>query len=183
MPAVLRHLRAAVKWALTLLLVLVLAAWTLSAWWRTSLSFFAFDCYTVCEVQAGLVTTRVTHRVPASLFNLHTHLETRRRALVQPIISSSSTVIAPPAREPLWRWWYSTDLAATSARGWSQDEIALPLWPAILLLLILTLVLHYEPRAKRRQRLGQCLACGYDRRGLPDGAKCPECGAVPIPAA
>lgn len=29
--------------------------------------------------------------------------------------------------------------------------------------------------AARRRRCGRCPACGYDRRGNPDG-KCPECG-------
>jgi hypothetical protein len=29
---------------------------------------------------------------------------------------------------------------------------------------------------------GQCLACRYDRRGLPDEAACPECGSALPPA-
>ena len=31
--------------------------------------------------------------------------------------------------------------------------------------------------ARRRLRVGECAACGYDRRGLGAGAICPECGA------
>ena len=31
---------------------------------------------------------------------------------------------------------------------------------------------------RRRRRLGLCLRCGYDRRGLPAGGRCPECGAA-----
>jgi hypothetical protein len=30
-----------------------------------------------------------------------------------------------------------------------------------------------------RHRAGTCAMCRYDRRGLPEGAKCPECGTVP----
>jgi hypothetical protein len=32
-------------------------------------------------------------------------------------------------------------------------------------------------RAWRRER-GRCVRCGYDRRGLPASAKCPECGTL-----
>ncbi len=31
---------------------------------------------------------------------------------------------------------------------------------------------------RRRRRRGLCRQCGYDRRGLPPGGRCPECGAV-----
>jgi hypothetical protein len=31
-------------------------------------------------------------------------------------------------------------------------------------------------RRRRRSRRGLCLGCGYDRRGLGEGAVCPECG-------
>jgi hypothetical protein len=44
---------------------------------------------------------------------------------------------------------------STSARRWVKNE-----------------------RLNRRRRRGQCLVCGYDRRGIPEGAPCPECGSV-----
>lgn len=34
-----------------------------------------------------------------------------------------------------------------------------------------------------RYKRGACVACGYDLAGLPEGAGCPECGAVIEPAA
>lgn len=43
------------------------------------------------------------------------------------------------------------------------------------------LVLHWVfGKSQRRQRLagGRCLACDYDRSGLPDDIPCPECGVV-----
>lgn len=33
-------------------------------------------------------------------------------------------------------------------------------------------------RNRRMIRAGQCVKCRYDRRGLPEGAVCPECGAA-----
>ena len=32
---------------------------------------------------------------------------------------------------------------------------------------------------RRRFGAGLCARCGYDRRGLAESAKCPECGTVP----
>jgi rubrerythrin len=34
-------------------------------------------------------------------------------------------------------------------------------------------------RAARAIAAGLCKKCGYDRRGLPADATCPECGTVP----
>ena len=33
-------------------------------------------------------------------------------------------------------------------------------------------------RRRLRRKRGRCPACGYDRRGLAEGAACPECGEV-----
>ncbi len=47
------------------------------------------------------------------------------------------------------------------------------LWAACLMLLAVPAV-----RIARRLRPAwKCPTCGYDRRGLPAGAPCPECGA------
>lgn len=34
----------------------------------------------------------------------------------------------------------------------------------------------FRVRASYRARRGRCTACGYDRAGLPEGCRCPECG-------
>ncbi|HVU63895.1 MAG TPA: hypothetical protein VHC70_07955 [Phycisphaerales bacterium] len=38
-------------------------------------------------------------------------------------------------------------------------------------------------RRLRWRRMGKCGQCGYDLKGLAAGARCPECGALPRPAA
>jgi hypothetical protein len=61
----------------------------------------------------------------------------------------------------------------------------LPLWPGFALNSLFYATLTFllwstltVTRRTLRKRRGQCPACGYSRRGLPDaGAKCPECGA------
>jgi hypothetical protein len=58
-----------------------------------------------------------------------------------------------------------------------------PIWPGFVLNTIfyalLTWSLIRAPRTLRRwrrRRAGLCLACGYDLKGLAEGAPCPECG-------
>lgn len=61
--------------------------------------------------------------------------------------------------------------------------VTVALWPVPVLLLIPGLVLWRRGRRISLAFLsGRCLACGYDRRGLPAGACCPECGGpAPTP--
>ncbi len=61
--------------------------------------------------------------------------------------------------------------------------ILLPLWPpAALSLLATATAWRLDTLARRRERVGFCPKCGYDRTGLVGvggaaGAVCPECGA------
>jgi predicted Zn-ribbon and HTH transcriptional regulator len=47
------------------------------------------------------------------------------------------------------------------------------LYPVILTSISAALLWYAD---RRRFKLGSCSTCGYDRRGLPADAKCPECG-------
>jgi hypothetical protein len=52
--------------------------------------------------------------------------------------------------------------------------ITVPLWIPLALAAPATVVLWYR---RSRAYAGHCKRCGYDRRGLPPGAACPECGS------
>lgn len=66
-------------------------------------------------------------------------------------------------------------------RGWGIDSpLPLPLWlPMVATLLPTAFVWWLDALARRRVRVNLCPSCDYDRTGLADGAKCPECGATP----
>lgn len=55
-------------------------------------------------------------------------------------------------------------------------SIAVPMWIPSILFAALAWKLS-DRRSARRQRLGQCLSCGYDLRG--SSSVCPECGHRP----
>jgi hypothetical protein len=74
-------------------------------------------------------------------------------------------------------WWPEAgcDGSPTFAR-----RVVVPLWlPFALAAVPTSLLWRAELRRRRRIRQGLCAGCGYDRRGLPADAKCPECGTVP----
>lgn len=61
----------------------------------------------------------------------------------------------------------------------NYHEIAIPLWPLVAILLVVFLVAwRFEAIARRRHRTGLCENCGYERKGTPETAPCPECGNV-----
>jgi hypothetical protein len=82
------------------------------------------------------------------------------------------TLRPPGIMKPVVSFRWSSD-----ARGWS---VRLPLWPAIGVACVATLVAwRLDTLARRRERLGRCPKCNYDRAGIAAGAVCPECGDRP----
>jgi hypothetical protein len=60
-----------------------------------------------------------------------------------------------------------------------------PYWPGFLVntlvysaIALIIILLIARIRHRHRQHAGQCLTCGYDRRGLSPDAPCPECGQL-----
>jgi hypothetical protein len=82
-----------------------------------------------------------------------------------------------------------TPRSSLEVRGY--DFRALPLWafwPGLIadsaIFALLWWLALFAPGAFRRtlrRRRGQCSACGYDLRGNPPSAPCPECGRERIP--
>lgn len=63
-----------------------------------------------------------------------------------------------------------------------QDRLNIPLWaPAMVGLCMFALAWRIDARASRRERMGKCQGCGYDRVGLASGVVCPECGTLSKP--
>ena len=69
-----------------------------------------------------------------------------------------------------WRWLPRIK----SVRDRAELMILLPLWLPLLAPIALALLLHRLDRRYAAQ--GWCYLCDYDRRTLPAGAPCPECG-------
>jgi hypothetical protein len=80
-----------------------------------------------------------------------------------------------------------------SLRRWGDFSIRLPVQPLAGGMIADTAIyagawsmigaLASVGRRRLRKRRGVCPACQYDRRGLPAGAPCPECGAGRSPGA
>ncbi len=72
------------------------------------------------------------------------------------------------------QWWWFPRFFDGRYGTW----VHLPLWCVLAIAMISTARLWYRDSATYRRRHPLvCADCGYDRRGLVDGAACPECGA------
>lgn len=88
--------------------------------------------------------------------------------------------LAPPPpgwiyiqNDAAFRWWI--DWGSFGARWY----FGVPLWMPILICAIAAArAWRKEVLERRRNSVGLCRGCGYDRRGIADGAKCPECGKL-----
>jgi hypothetical protein len=73
---------------------------------------------------------------------------------------------------------YDLDWQFHSGQGNYGANYCVPLWiPIGMLIGITTGAWRLDTLARRRDRLGRCPKCNYDRAGLAKDAVCPECGS------
>lgn len=85
------------------------------------------------------------------------------------------SVPIPSGYRRYWWWSYQTG-------SWGRG-LQLPIWMPLSLTLIATAAAwRLDVLARRRERVGFCPKCGYDRAGLGGAAVCPECGTPPVKA-
>lgn len=81
--------------------------------------------------------------------------------------------------------WYNDLRWVPSVRGADGPHgfefgVTIPLWVLTFLTLLLTAAAwRLDILARRRERVGLCVKCGYSRAGLPLDTPCPECGVSP----
>jgi hypothetical protein len=74
-------------------------------------------------------------------------------------------------------WW----IGRTKIPGYTALDISI--WMPFLLAIFPTGYVWVRDARAKRLLLDHCVACQYDRHGLPAASPCPECGAAPAPSA
>ena len=146
-------MRKGVKWAGLFTLVLMAAAWIVSLWWTVAWKAERYSFYLIVQGAVGVQRwPGGTPRSGVEDLGLHAWRGS---------VGWSD-----------FRWWPRAEKPRFS-------QAMLPLWVPLIVVAVPTgLVWRADRRAARRERKGECLTCGYDRRGLAPDAGCPECGTV-----
>ncbi len=142
------RIRKTIKWGGAAATVLLLAVWIASGWWRIFLS--GPGGATLRFWPGAFGVGRVANVAPS------------------PGIQYGRVDDMP------YQWWFARyhDLAGS----WT---ISIPFWFPFLLCLGMTVIAwRRDALIHRRERLGLCPKCNYDRTGLAPGVVCPECGSA-----
>jgi hypothetical protein len=73
---------------------------------------------------------------------------------------------------------YAAEGSLPSGPLWLGLSADVAIFAAAWMALLEAAAFGLRARQRRRARRGICV-CGYDRRGQPRGARCPECGTAP----
>jgi hypothetical protein len=142
------RIRKTVKWGGAVVAVLLLTLWISSRWWFGG--YRSRGGTWVC-VGVGMVGIEyATTSVPPQSYGFDYDFNAA----------------------PDLVWWF--DWGSQPPWAW----IWVPLWvPTVPLLLATVAAWRLDAVARRRTGAGCCAKCGYDLRGLREGAVCPECGS------
>lgn len=147
------RIRNTLKWSITVLTAVVVIAWLASGWFSVVYQEFA-GRYSLEFGQVSFddqfVEEMVSWTEHGSDYN-------------------GWHVSKPSGGMPKFSWRY---YAGTS-------NLSIPLWPVVLVMCGMSgLWWRSDAIARRRTRRGRCATCGYDRSGLAQDVKCPECGKI-----
>ena len=143
------RIRKTIKYGGAALTVLLVVVWIGSGWWTASWSPFADLTVWCSKGHVVAYTYDDRHFAPETPF----------------WFTSRATALTIP------RWIV---MQAGSCR-----RVYVPLWIPVLPTVILTaLAFCLDTLARRRERIGYCPKCHYDRAGIASDAVCPECGAA-----
>jgi hypothetical protein len=147
------RIRKAIKWGGLVLMVLIVAVWIAAQWY--SLSF--------CNTRNSLILQHTGAIIGIAAGDWK--WEFQHDWTMMPRVVSPA---APGGLLPSIRWM--PRFALIGVPFWLLEmTVAVPMIAAWRL----------DVRAGRRATLNLCPKCGYDRTGLLQGAKCPECGVAP----
>ncbi|HLP84211.1 MAG TPA: hypothetical protein VK157_07670 [Phycisphaerales bacterium] len=141
--------RRVVKWGGLVVSVLSAVAWVGSCW---GIAQWMSEGVGVIRVHAGLLTLHESDWSP---------------------MWGGMSGLTVDRSEAEMQWWFVIEQAP------DISNYSMPLWVPLLIAAGATAAAwRADVRERRRQRVGSCPACGYDRRGLDAGKVCPECGAA-----
>src|SRR3954465_8209960 len=152
-----RAIRNGSKWACTALAVLLVGVMIWSRWWYFSWTWMDAGPES-WQVVAGSGYLAASH---------HYYMDYPRHG---PMIERSLGWV--------WGWNNLTDPRSDWGYGFSFEHEAKAVaefrvtivYPVLLTPLAAALLWRRDLRARRRERVGLCGGCGYDRRGLASGA-------------
>lgn len=158
--------RALLRWSLSVLTALMLAALLLTYWF-----WFQATDY-------GLPNTAYSARgIVGFIHGPRLPYDTRKGLYVRSFARG-----AGPGTDLSWHWSPHYWSRPEPFGRYTQFEVEVPLWIPILLTGVPSLLLwrkELRRRERARSEVGACANCGYDRRGLAAAkSRCPECGSV-----
>ncbi len=144
------RIRKMVKWGGTLVSVVLLVVWVGSGWWYVQT---VIPGGTLLQLGAGTAIVSRKAGLPRQFTGIHWMANRSHR----------------------FEW------AARSGRLPDERYLVVPLWPPLITSVCAAGVAwRLDFLTRRRARIGHCVKCNYNRAGLAGGARCPECGAMPV---